>query len=151
MANTLTPNGSLAKTIEALVEIEKTVHVPGLPALRVYEWQPIDPELPSLFNWLAPSTFEIRDQRRWRDNVTIIARICVDHADDDMYTLVQYADAFRDVIDDAFYNFQPLSNSAKWAERTSMNMTQIEFNGIPALGIEFPLNFRMDRTIEPNA
>lgn len=147
MAGTLTPTGSLAQLIKELVEIEKTVH----DDLRVYDWQPIEPELPAIFNWLAPSTFEIRDQMRWRDGVVIIARVAVDHNDDDMHRLVDYADAFRDVIDDALYNFHPVGGKAIWAERTGMNMAQFEFNAVTALGIEFPLLFRLDRRIEPNA
>jgi hypothetical protein len=147
MAGTLTPTGSLAALIQELVEIEKTVD----PRLRVYDWQPIEPDLPAIFNWLAPSTFEIRDQMRWRDNVSIIVRIGVWHSDDDMYQLVEFADAFRDVMDDAVYNFRPVGSKAIWAERNGMNMAQLEFNGAPALGIEFPMTFRLDRRIEPNA
>lgn len=149
MPATLTPTGSLAELIKELVLLEKTVH----PDLRVYDWQPVDPELPAIFNWLAPSTFEIRDQMRWRDSVVIIARLAVDHSDEgeDMRSLVEYADAFRDVIDDALYNFHPVGGKAIWADRTGMNMAQFEFNAVTALGIEFPLQFRLDRRIEPNA
>ena len=147
MAGTLTPTGSLAALVKELADLERTVH----PDLRVYEWRPIDPDLPAIFNWLAPSTFEIRDQMRWRDGVVIIASIAVNHSEQDMEELVDYADAFRDVIDDALYNFHPTGGKSIWAERTGMNMAQFEFNAVTAIGIEFPLLFRLDRRIEPNS
>lgn len=148
MTQTLTPTGSLRALMDELVKLEQTVH----DELRVYRWQPVDlVDPPALFNWLAPSSFEIRDQSRWRDNVSILARIAVRHGDQDMEDLEKYADAFRDVMDDAFYNFAPVGGKSTWAERSSMQMTTIEFNTIPFLAIEFPLSFRLDRRIEPNA
>lgn len=147
MTQTLTPTGSLRALMDELVKLEETVS----DELRVYRWQPIDLlDPPALFNWLSPSSFEIRDQSRWRDNVSILARIAVRHGDQDMEDLEKYADAFRDVMDDAFYNWSPVGGQSIWAERTSMQMIPLEFNTVPFLAIEFPLSFRLDRRIEPN-
>jgi hypothetical protein len=133
--------------MDELIRLEETVH----EDLRIYRWQPpdlVDP--PALFNWMGESPFEIRDQARWRDNISIMARIAVRHGEQDMEDLETFSDAFRDVMDDALYNWTPLGARATWAERSSMRMISIEFNGIPFLAVEFPLSFRLDRRIEPN-
>jgi len=149
MSTTLTPTGSLRELMDALVIVEQGIH----DDLAVYRWQPLGiPELPALWNWMSPSTFEIRDQMRWRDTVTITVRIGLAHTDvdADMEMIEIYADAFRDAIDDALYNGRPLGGTVTWAERAGMNMAAFEFNQIAVLGIEFPLNFRLDRHITPN-
>ena len=147
MPNTLTPTGSLRALMDELFALEETVHTD----LRVFRWQPNDlKDPPALFNWLLPSPFEIRDQSRWRDTVIIAARIAVRHGEQDMEDIELYADAFRDVMDDAFYNWTPVGSKATWAERSSMQMINLTFNEIDFLAIEFPLAFRLDRRIEPN-
>jgi hypothetical protein len=146
---TMVPTGSLREMMDQLVRLEETIH----PDLLVLRWQPVGvPDLPAIWNWIAPSPFEIRDQMRWRDTMNIVIRLGLRHTDFDteMDDVEKYCDAVRDIVDDALYNNSPLNGTATWARRTGMQMQSFEFNNISVMGVEFPLEIQLDRRIQPN-
>jgi hypothetical protein len=145
---TLQPTGSLTKLMDEVVALEENVH----DDLRVYRWRPYTADAPCIWNWLTGSPFTVKTNITWRDDVNLVAVIALNHVEveQDMSLVEEYVDAFRDVVDDALWQNQPLNNTAKRAQRTSMNMAAVELNGIPLLCVELPLTFQLDRLIVPS-
>lgn len=148
--STLTPTGSLTLLMDELVGLEETVH----EDLAVYRWRPRSPDLEGgmIWNDLGQSPFNVMDVRRWRDTINLIVSVGIRHTDvdEEMNRLEVYADAFRDVVDDALWNSQPLNNTTKRAHRTGMRMKQEQFNNIPVLALEFQFEMWLDRQIVAN-
>lgn len=154
LQNTMLPTGSIRRVMEELVALEESVH----PDLRVYMWRENTVQLPALWNVLGPSPFQMMDLSRGRDSLLIVASIGLPQSDIFWQsTLCDYADAFRNVIDQAFWqsrgipgNRGPLNGTATKAIRQSMSGPTVDsFNGIDAHVIQFPLTLDLDRSISP--
>lgn len=135
--------GSLQVVMNNLVELEKQVH----EDLRVYMWRPRQPDLPCIWNWLPNASLEQRDLGRHRDNLTIWAYVSTRHTDVEleMDRLMEYVDAFRDVIDRALFTPRPLGGQR--AMRSGLSMTQETFNDVPTLSVQLPIAVQVDRMI----
>lgn len=152
---TLVPTGSIKVLMNELVALEKQVS----PDLMSYRWQPNVAELPAIWNWVMPSPLEQKDQFRWRDEINIVAHVGIKHSDNEteMEALEEYADLFRDRIDQAFALGKmiqgykgPLNGAATKATRQNMiGPISIDMNGIPVLAFQFMLVFELDRRISP--
>lgn len=144
-ASTAALTGSLAFMMDKLVELEQDVH----SDLRVYRYRPRTPDLPCLWNWIQSAPFELMDQQRFRDNITVLTQIGIAHTDvdEEMAKLEEYADAFRTVIDPALHTIRPLG--AKWAKRDDMRMVSVDFGELGVLAVEFPILIQLDRQIVP--
>jgi hypothetical protein len=153
----LTP-GSLTSLMDGLTTLQATVKDHPLLAgfdepLNLYRWQPNAIELPGLWNWMLPSTSEIKDLASMRDHVNISTRIGTRMTDvgDRMNFLEAAADAYRAVIDPSFWDGQTtppaLKGYATWALRTSMQTFSADVGGVPVIGFEFIQNFQLVRRI----
>jgi hypothetical protein len=150
--------GSLKSLMDGLVAVQATL--PQAPAiadlpefLALYRWKPNSGDLPALYNWLLPSTNEMRDTARVRDSIFISTRIVTAYADseDQMAFVEAAADAYRALIDPTFWNGSapPLGfkTYATWGIRTSMNSVSDQLGEVPCFGIEIVQNFWLDHRI----
>lgn len=120
--------------------------------LRYYPWQPWGQlQLPAIWNWLLPSTWEVMDTARGRDSIVLITRVGVRHttSTDEMDKLTTYADAFRDKVDPLLWaaRRQPLEGTVFKAKRNTMQMESLEIGGLQVLVVSFNMQFDVDRRI----
>jgi hypothetical protein len=158
LQNSLLPTGSIDAVMEELVALEKSV-ASQFNDLRVYKWQPNTAQLPALWNWIAPSPFQMMDLSRGRDSLALVASVGIAHTDNEveMDRLCHYADAFRNVVDQAFWQGRgipgsngPLNGTATKAIRQNMvGPVPVDMNGIPVLTFQFGLLLDLDRSISP--
>jgi hypothetical protein len=160
--NTLYPIGSVKTAMDELVALEETV-ASFYDNLRVYRWQPNVAQLPAIWNWIAPSIFQQRDQARWSDMLAINAFVGIAHSDNEteMARIEDYVDAFRDVVDQEFSKAKgpqldgsvspgPLNGTVTEATRQNMvGPNPVEMNGTPVMTFSFGLLLRLDRRISP--
>lgn len=156
----MTSPGSLTSLLDGLVALQAALPTHPLMAnqeytLTPYRWQPNVADFPAIWNWLLPSTSEMRDLSRVRDSVNISTRIGISFADaeDRMPYVEACADAYRALVDVSFWNgSSPPPRTANpayatWAIRTAMQTFSAEIGGVPCIGIEFIQNFWLDRRI----
>ena len=121
-------------------------------SVRTYRWRPVNPELPALYNWMAPSPFEWKDTHHGEDLLNLSAFIVVRRTDvsEHMALLEGYVDVFREVVDPALRQNQPLNGTATWVDRLTMQPVEVQFNDVPAIGFEFGITARMRRQVRDN-
>ncbi len=147
--------GSLQTLMERLVAAEAGINdvIPAeVDSLDISMWKPASPDPPVLYHAISNAPFSARDTATWRDNLMLLARIGVPHGDDQdtMTDLTILTDAFRLVMDPILgARGRPLDGAAQWAERTDMRTVLDDFNEVPFMCMEFVLQFRLDRLIEP--
>lgn len=152
----MTTPGSLTSLLDALVAIQAQVpsEVAGYPdVLTCYRWRPDQADLPALYNWLLPSTNEMKDLSRIRDVVSISTRIVVgsqDTLEDKMPYIEAAADAYRAILDAASWNGMRtpqngFGTAATWALRSSMQSCVDTIGTVQATGVEFVQIFWLDR------
>jgi hypothetical protein len=124
--------------------------------LTAYTWQPRTmPQLPAIWNWLLPSTTEVRDTARIRDTVNLLCRIGFDHSedgDDQLETLAPVVDVFRQIVDPHLWTPRTADNvvlqgTAYKAQRTGWQMESLEMSGAPVLVVSFNMQFDVDRRV----
>lgn len=160
--------GSLRLLMNEIIDAERTLNdeitaakvldlVPQeLPYLSVVRWRPSSFDAPGIYHGISPSPFEQQDQLRWRDVINVVVRIGVAYGNDssEMDFLEAYTDLWRQVMDPlilgpAGQQTRPFNGTAQWAERTDMRSVQDSFNDIPYACMEFIIQARMDRLINP--
>jgi hypothetical protein len=152
----MTTPGSIVSLMDALVAVQEQVptEIEGFPEiLSCYRWKPDQGDLPALYNWLLPSTSEMKDLSRIRDAIGISTRIVVgaqDTLEDKMPFVEAVADAYRAVLDAASWNgmrtpANGLGSATTWAIRASMQSCVDTLGTVPVTGIEFTQIFWLDR------
>jgi hypothetical protein len=128
----------------------------GLPSLVVYRWRPTSFDAPGIYHAVAPSPFEQMDQLRWRDTINLLVRIGVAYGSDssEMDLLEPYTDIWRQQVDPLLTGpagsaVRPFNGAAEWAVRTDMRSVEDQFNEVPYACMEFVIQARMDRMINP--
>jgi hypothetical protein len=137
---------TLGALMTEIVALEEQIH----EDLTVYRWQPLQPNLPAVWNWIASAPFEQRDLTRWRDTFEVLVRVGIRHTDVEQHMdrFEIYVDSARDVIDMALAEPGfPFAGTAREAHRTGMRSTSIDFGSFSALVIEFPIQVRQDRQL----
>jgi hypothetical protein len=132
---------SFAGMMAGIVDLEGQVALAArqadpLDEPRVYEWRPSSPpELPAIWNWIAPSTYEIIDTARGDDTVNIVVTIGVKPSDlaESMGQLVRLTDHFRAVTGPALNGKGPLGGAVRYARRTETHSAMDEFDGVPVM------------------
>jgi hypothetical protein len=154
----MTTPGSLTSLMNALVAIQAEVpgELEGFPELLTcYRWKPDQADLPALYNWLLPSTNEMRDLSRIRDSINITTRIVVgmqDTLEDKMPFVEAAADAYRAILDSNFWDGMRTPQSGMgaavtWAARSSMQSCVDTLGTVQVTGIEITQAFWADRHI----
>lgn len=137
---------SLKSTIDALAELERTIH----PTLHVYRWWRPDMRLPAVWNWLTPGDVERPDNCRVRDVVRVTVSLGVHpHAiagEGDMLELEAYADLAVPILDAELYGAaRPLGQ--RIARRRGFQTVADKLGDAPILALEIPLEVQIDRTV----
>lgn len=133
-------------------QVADALALQGLP-VRVYRWRPVAmPELPAIYPWISPSTFEVvATGGLVQDVLNVRARVADRHQDgvQDGETLEVIVDTYRQVVDTALYHpaSSPFAGVAKVVDRTGMANAIDRFNDIPVLCMEFPLTGQLQRII----
>lgn len=129
--------------------MDEVVRVLGTvdPAVRVYRWRPMGRiELPAIFCWLDPSRSEWADSATRRTALQIVVTVAVKPGDEQLGLLEDLADKLAAVLDTELKRRPPfggVSNPKQPGENTGTD----EFNGVPVLTWEFPLELQVDRLI----
>lgn len=145
---TLPATASLAAIMTQLATVESMVD----PRVRVYRWRPENvPELPAIYNWLGDSPATWADVCTVHETLTINARLAVRHSDvgDEMDLLEDLADRFRDVVDQQLNRTGGPLGGVQYARRTGMRNVIDRFGDVPVLALEFPVEVRVHRTVQP--
>lgn len=137
---------SIYEVLAHLVALENKID----PEIRVYMFRPDVPNVPCIWNELQSSSFEIIDQSRWRDTLSVVVTLVVQHSDVNIeqMKLLKYVDNFRRVVDLGLYGKLPLG--ATRAKRLGMQNSYPSFSGVSYLGMEFALQIEVDRFVPPN-
>jgi hypothetical protein len=154
----MTTPGSLTSLMNGLVALQATLPnapaLAGVPyALSLSRWRPNQADLPGLWNWILPSSSEMRDLSRIRDTVNISTQIGIAFSDveDRMGFVESVADAYRGLVDAQFWNGSTQPPATKgyttWAARTQMQSFSSDIGGVPVVGIEFIQSFYLDRRL----
>ncbi len=148
-------DGSLRRLMDALVALEADAveaikeQMSPQDAPRPYRWKPVEnAQLPALWNWIVPGTFEHHDTQTYSDTLFIVVSIAIAHAgrDEDMALIEEYADIVRTVMDPAILRRPPLDGqSASWGNRSGMRLEGDEINAVPVLTIQLPYQFELLR------
>lgn len=137
----------LAAFMAALTDLEHTVH----PDLRVYVLRPRGQiETPAIYNLIPEGQFQRLDTMTGEDTLTVVSRIAVARTspDEEADDLLRYTDAFLAVIDVALWNTPP--GGADQCRRTAMRLVpDDQFNEISALSMEFALEIKLTRPLQP--
>jgi len=148
---TLRPYGSLRTFMDNYMQLLDQVAVTCGDDMVVRRWRPINlVDLPAIYNWMPQALFEQRDLSRWRDIPTIFTRVGIGGTDVEtrMERLEDYADIFREIVDPAFDQPQPLNGSCYKVFRTGMSTVADTFNEArTVLAIQFPITVWLDRHI----
>jgi hypothetical protein len=147
--------GSITTLMRELMAAEAAINdvIPaGIPKLDIQKWRPGSIDPPALYHVISGSPFTQLDTGAWRDTLSIGARIAVppDDYENEMEIFETYTDAFREVMDPVLgARRRPLNGAANWAQRTDMRSVLDEFPGVTYHAMEFLLQFRLDRMIDP--
>lgn len=146
------PHSSLKAVMDALVPIEQSVGADLSFPIYVYRWRPDGiPDFPAIYNWLGPSPFDRRTVAHGRDTLIVNARVAIRWADaqtraDQLEILV---DEFRNKVDPALERSAPLGDLVREAHRQGMSNVADDFNEVPVIAVQFPLEFKLDRIVTP--
>lgn len=141
--------GSLAATIDRLVELEATVH----PTLNVYRWWRPDMALPAVWNWLTPG--DVRTDGvpvcRTVDTLRITASIGVDPTavagEGDLLELEAYVDLALVVLDRELYSRRPLGQ--RLARRRGFQTVADRLGDASILTLELPMEIELHHDLTP--
>jgi hypothetical protein len=155
--NMATP-GSLTALIDGLVALQATV--PAHPLLAGFQdtltcvpFRPDQADPPVLYNWILPSSSEMKDLSRVRDVINVSTRIGIRFTDvaDRMAFVLAAADAYRAIVDPSFWDGQRVppatAGYATWLMRTTMQSFSETIGSTPLVGIEFISTAWLDRHV----
>ena len=135
-------NRSLGALMDQLEVVEGEIAADvGFP-VYCYRWRPnAIPDMPAIYNWLAPSPSERWSTAHMKDELNLLVNCAIRWADaaTTLGQLEDLADATRHTLDLEFQKPQALGGVPEKADRLSMQSTVDSFGDVDVLVIQFPI------------